>query len=210
MQMILKKFVSFVMLAVFMISACGCKTDVKNAETVVKAYMTAVSSYNLDIMKTFLSDGTNKDFGIDAEEISETLLQIGINAKSAETMIKSLAGTIGYTINSTEKTNRKTVVVDMTVQYPEVEQETVRQYIQQQADAYISTNSRYSSKTGIEQRNIYIAVMVEAYKTYLQTQNKISRDVSITLVKKDGTWKILNGAENRDLAQLLADIFATF
>ena len=66
------------------------------------------------------------------------------------------------------------------------------------------------AKTAVEQENIRIAVMTKAYKTYLQTQNKMSRDITIMLVKKDGSWKILNGAENHDLVELFADLYSTF
>ena len=52
--------------------------------------------------------------------------------------------------------------------------------------------------------------MADAYKTFLQTQNKISSEVAITLVRVRDQWKILNGEENRELKNLLTEIFGTF
>lgn len=208
MQMIFKKIVSFALLLAVMFSICGCGNDVKQAENVAKAYLTAVSSYNLDIMESSLSEGTNKDFGID--EISEYNLQTNAQKKSTESMFKSLCGTMGYTIHSVEKTDRKIVVVGATVQYAEFDQEDVTQYMLQQADTYVKTHPELLEKTEQEQENIRITVMEQAFKTYLQTQNRPSRDITITLVKKDGSWKILNGEENHDLVELFADLFSTF
>lgn len=207
MQMILKKFVSFVLLVTVMFSACGCGSDVKQAENAAKAYLTAVSSYNLDIMESALSEGTNKDFGVDVTKILNNDLQTNAQKQAAESMLKALFGTMGYTINSVEKTDRKTVVAGVTVQYAEVDQAMAMQHIQQEADAYVTRHPEIQTKTAPEQENIRITVMIQAYKTYLQTQNKTSRDVTITLVKKNGSWKILNGAENHDLVELFADLF---
>ncbi len=208
MQIILKKIVSFALLVAVMLSACGCGSDVKQAENAAKAYLTAVSGYNLDIMESSLSEGTNRDFGID--KISKDNLQTNAQKQATESMFKSLCGTLGHTIHSVEKKDKKTVVVSATVQYVEVDQETVTQYMLQQADAYVKTHPEFLMKSAQEQENIRITVMEQAFKTYLQTQSKTPRDITITLVKKDGSWKILNGDENHDLVELFAELFSTF
>ena len=210
MQMILKKIVSFVLLVTVLFSACACGSDVKQAENAAKAYLTAVSSFNLGIMEASLSEGANKDFGVDITEMLNNDLRTNAQKQAAESMLKSLCGTMGYTINSVKKTDRKTVVVGVTVQYAEVDQELAKQHIQQEADAYVKRNPEILAKTAAEQENIRITVMTQTYKTYLQTQSKTSRDITITLVKKNGSWKILNGAENHDLVELFADLFRAF
>ena len=198
-----------VALAIALICA-GCSDDIKDAENTAKAYLTAVSGFNLDMMETFLSEGENEDFGIDTTVIAKNYEQTDTYKKAVESMFKALSGTIEYSIGSSEQRDKNTVVVNANVQFADVNKEAVDQFMQQKMDEYAEAHPKLAQKTEIEQSDIGITVMADAYKTFLQTQNKISKDVAVTVVRIGDQWKILNGEENRDLINLFTDIFGTF
>ncbi len=208
----LKKTIISVILvaATFFTYGCSGDGDIKKAETTAKAYLTAVSGFNLDAMETYLSEGTNEDFGIDTTAISKDYQQTDTYKKAVESMFKALGGTMEYTINSSEKIDKETVEIRATIKYADANQEAVDKYMQQRADEYVQMHPEFFYKTELEQSDVGITVMADAYKTFLQMQGKLSRDIKMTLVKKDDMWKVLNGDENRDLVNLFSDIFGTY
>ena len=115
-----------------------------------------------------------------------------------------------YSIGQSEQRDKNTVVVNTEIRYADVNKEAVDQFMQQKMDEYADAHPELSQKTEIEQSDVGITVMADAYKTFLQTQNKISSEVAITLVRVRDQWKILNGEENRELKNLLTEIFGTF
>ena len=199
---------SALLLAVLL--TAGCSNDQKEAENSVQAYLTAVSGFNLDAMETCLTEGKNEDFGIDTSMLSKNYVQTDTYKKAVDTMFKSLSATMEFSVNSSEKKTDDTMVVSTTIKYADVNEEAVEQFMQQKTDEYFKEHPELEKKTEIEQSDTGITVMANAYKEFLQTQGKISKDVDITVVRKDGKWKILNGEENSDLKNLLTDIYSTF
>lgn len=211
MKKFVKCFAAWLLLFCTVLLSVGCsEKNMKNAENTVKTYFTAVSSFNLAAMETCLSDGTNKDFGIDTTVITKGYEQTDAYKKAVESMFKALCGTVEYTIGTSEQQKKDRVVVNITVRYADVNQEAVEQFTRQKVDEYLQDNPQLLQKTEIDRDNIGIEVMADAYKTFLQTQSKISNDISVTVVRVGNQWKILNGEENRELIDWLTDIFGTF
>jgi lipoprotein len=204
-----KGFVWVAVLAAALLFA-GCSDGTKEAENAAKAYLTAVSGFNLDVMEACLSEGKNEDFGIDTTVIAKDHEQTDTYKKAVESMFKALSGTVEYSIGQSEQRDKNTVVVNTEIRHADVNKEAVDQFMQQKMDEYADAHPELSQKTEIEQSDVGITVMADAYKTFLQTQNKISSEVAITLVRAGGSWKILNGEENRELKNLLTEIFGTF
>lgn len=204
-----KGFVWVAVLAAALLFA-GCSDGTKEAGNAAKAYLTAVSGFNLDVMEACLSEGKNEDFGIDTTVIAKDHEQTDTYKKAVESMFKALSGTVEYSIGQSEQRDKNTVVVNTEIRYADVNKEAVDQFMQQKMDEYADAHPELSQKTEIEQSDVGITVMADAYKTFLQTQNKISSEVAITLVRAGGSWKILNGEENRELKNLLTEIFGTF
>ena len=198
------------LLLIFSISAAGCSGDVKDAENAVQAYLTAVSGLNLDAMEACLSEGKNKDFGIDTSAMSRSYEQTDAYKKAVESMFKSLSGTIEFSFEQTEKTERNKMVVLTKIKFADVNKEAVDEYMQRKTGEYAEDHPELAQRTDIEQSDVGISIMADAYKTFLQTRSKIEKKVPITVVRKGGEWKILNGDENRELKKLFSDIFGTF
>lgn len=210
MKKILAKTLVLILVFCAILLPSGCSDNIQDAENIVKTYLTAVSGFNLDVMEACLSEGENEDFGIDISVLAKNYEQTDTYKKAVESMFKALGGTLEYSIGASEQKDKNKVAVNVTIRHADVNKEAVDQYMQQKVNEYIEANPQLLQKTEIEQSNVSIAVMADAYKTFLQTQNKISKDVLITVIRVKEQWKILNGEENRDLINLLTDIFGTF
>lgn len=192
------------------ISFAGCGKDIKEAEDVVQAYFTAISGFNLDAMETCLSEGENKDMGVDTTTFERDYVQTDIYKKSVESMFKTLSNTISFTTNGGELKDEKTAVVNVTVSHSDVNQEAVDEFIQTKMDEYATKHPELAEKTELDQNDINIQVMASAYNDFVKLQPKVSKTLDVVLIKKDGKWKILNGNENKELKTLLQGIYGTY
>lgn len=192
------------------VSFAGCGKDVKEAEDVVQAYFTAISGFNLDAMETCLSEGSNKDMGVDTSSFERDYVQTDIYKKSVESMFKTLSNTISFTTEGGEIKEDKTAVVAVTLKHADVNQEAVDEFIQTKMDEYAAKHPELLDKTELDQNDINIQVMASAYNDFVKLQPKVSKTLDVVLTKKDGKWKILNGAENSELKALLQSIYGTY
>ncbi len=192
------------------VSFAGCGEDAKKAEEAAQAYFTAVSGFNLDAMKISLSEGNNKDMGIDTTTFGKDYVQTDIYKKSVESMFKTLSSSITFAIEKSELEDKDIAVVTMTVSHADVNQAAVDEFIQTKMDEYATKHPELSEKTALDQNDINIQVMANAYNDFVKLQPKVSETIDVVLVKKDGKWKILNGTENRELKTLLQGIYGTY
>lgn len=192
------------------VSFAGCGKDVKEAEDVVQAYFTAISGFNLDAMETCLSEGSNKDMGVDTSSFERDYVQTDIYKKSVESMFKTLSNTISFTTEGGEIKEDKTAVVAVTVKHADVNQEAVDEFIQTKMDEYLEKHPELLDKTELDQNDINIQVMASAYNDFVKLQPKVSKTLDVVLVKKDGKWKISNATENKELKTLLQGIYGTY
>lgn len=188
----------------------GCGKDLTEAESAVKAYLMAISGFNLDAMQSCLSEGTNEDFGVDTAVFESSYVQTDTYKKAVESMFKSLSGTVEFTINSSEEIAKDTVSVGVTVKCANVEKSEVDEYMQAKMDEYTTLHPELQQKTALDQNDIGITVMADAYNEFVQLQPKTSTFLDIVVKKINGSWKIVNGEENADLKKWLSDVYGTF
>ncbi len=188
----------------------GCGKDLTGAENAVKAYLMAVSGFNLDAMQSCLSEGTNEDFGVDTTVFESSYVQTDTYKKSVESMFKSLSSTVEFTINSSEEIAKNTVSVGVTVKCANVDKAAVDEYMQTKMDEYATLHPELEQKTALDQNDIGITVMADAYKEFVQLQPKTSAFLDIVVKEINGNWKIVNGEENAELKKWLTDVYGTF
>ncbi len=188
----------------------GCGKDLTGAENTVKAYLMAVSGFNLDAMQSCLSEGTNKDFGVDTAIFESSYVQTDTYKKSVESMFKSLSNTVEFTINSSEEIAKNTVSVGVTVKCANVDKATVDEYMQTKMDEYATLHPELTQKTALDQNDISISVMAGAYNEFVQLQPKTSTFLDIVVKEINGKWKIVNSEENANLKKWLSDVYGTF
>lgn len=207
MSQIAKKIMVLCMCVVML---CGCGSNTTEAENTVQAYFTALANFNLDAMEASLTEGTNEDMGIDTSVYESHYVQTDTYQKAVISMHKALGKTIEFTINGSEKQEDSTVLVRTALKCADVNKVAVGQFIQARMDEYIKKHPEFETKTELDQNNIGITVMAEAYAEFVQLQPKVSKDVNIAVTKKDGQWRIINGEQNQQLKQWLSEVFETF
>ena len=190
---------------------CGCNEEaLKSAESVVHTYLTALSGFNVKAMESCLSEGTNKDFGIDTSIIGTDYVQTATYKKAVESMLKGLSGTIQFSINSSEVATDNTIVVNVTISAADVKQEDVDSYMVSRMDAYVQAHPELAGKSDLEQNDISIQVMSETYNEFVKLQPKVEQTFDITLIEKDDSWKIASSDANKPLVDWLSDLYGTF
>ena len=211
MKNLLRKSLALI-LSILMVAVgfSGCGKGAKEAEEVARAYFTAVSGFNLDAMKTCLSKGDNKDMGIDTTTFGNDYVQTDTYKKSVESMFKTLSSSITFAVEKSEIKDEETAVVTVTVKHADVNQEAVDEFIQTKMDEYATKHPEISEKTELDQNDTNIQVMASAYNDFVKLQPKVSETIDVFLTKKDGKWKILNRAENKELKTLLQGIYGTY
>ncbi len=197
-------------LCLIMLFCVGCSSALTKAENIVQVYLTALTNFNLDAMKTSLTEGTNEEMGIDTSVYESNYVQTDTYKKAVDSMYKALGRTIEFTIKGSEKQEDGTVVVHTTLKCADVNETAVDEFMQIRMDEYVQKNPSYAEKTELDQNNIGITVMAEAYAEFVQLQPKTSDDVDIYVKKMDGQWRIINGDQNAELKDWISGVFGTF
>lgn len=215
MKNLVKRFCIPVLFIFCITTFCGCgnKNTAENihgapeAEIITNAFLTAVSAFNLDAMNTLISQGTYADLGIDTTAISKEIERTSTYKESVRSMFRSLADTIIFNINSSKLIDQETALVDVTFQYVDANEEELNTFMQQKVDDYAKGNPDYFQLPAIEQEDISISVMADAYRKFMQIQPKVSVDIPITVVKVGNTWKVENSSINQKLIDVLSLVF---
>ncbi len=208
-QMINKSIVILLTLALTA-SFAGCgRQDKTQIENCVSVYLTAVSGFNLDAMNLCLEDGENKDYGIDTSTFESAYVQTDTYKKQVESMFKALSATILFTVDSSEQTSNTTAVVNVTVSSADVSETAVGEYMQRKVDEYAQEHPELASKTDLEQNDMNITVMANAYKEFVKLQPRVEHSFEIFVCKKDNQWKIAGASKNTQLVGFLKNTYGT-
>ena len=125
-------------------------------------------------------------------------------------MYKALSKTVEFTIHSAEKQEDGSYLVDTTVKCADVNQEAVDEFMQIRMDEYTQKHPEILEKTELDQNNIGITVMAEAYGEFVQLQPKAERDIKIAVSGENDQWRIISDERNNDLKQWIKDMFGTY
>ena len=211
MKKLLTKYIACLLsLLMTFLGFAGCGQNTKEAESVVQAYFTAVFALNLDAMEVCLSEGTNKDMGVDTSFFERDYAQSDIYKKSVESMFKTLSNTILYTIDGSVAKEDGKAAVSVTVSHTDVNKTAVDEVIQTKINEYVQQHPEVLEKTEADQNDINIQLMANAYNKFVKLQPKVSKTFDVILQKIDGQWKILNGPENKELKALFQEIYETY
>ena len=205
-----RKILAVLLMLCALLTAAGCRTDLTEAENTVQVYLMALSNFNLDAMKASLTEGTNEDMGIDTSVYQSEFVQTDVYKKSVDTMYKALSKTVEFTIHSAEKQEDGSYLVDTTVKCADVNQEAVDEFMQIRMDEYTQKHPEILEKTELDQNNIGITVMAEAYGEFVQLQPKAERDIKISVSGENDQWRIISDERNNDLKQWIKDMFGTY
>ncbi len=210
---IAKRLLSIIVLVAVIFTFSGCAggggddDGMYEAESLLKIYFSALSGFNTDVMETCLVSDNEYSVGFSIETISDQYNQTNYYKKQVEKMFKGLGNTFSFTINSSEMVDESTVKFNVTVSHASVNEDDVNDYVQEKVDDYVTMNPEYFAMTEIEQNDVSIAVMADAYNRYLQIAERVTNDIDILVTKVEGSWKI-ETAKNHELFSLLAEVFA--
>lgn len=205
-----KKTIAVLLALSVLLCMTGCKKDLTKAENAVQVYLTALAGFNLDAMEAILTEGSNEDMGVDLSAYEKDFVVTDEHKATLDTMYKALCETAGFQINSSEQIEKGTVKVYVTLKRADVQEAAVDEYMQAKMAAYMEAHPKMLEKTELEQTNIGITVMTQAYKEFVKVQPKIEKELGILVRKTDGKWKIVNDSGNRELKQWLGDMFGIF
>ncbi len=125
-------------------------------------------------------------------------------------MFKTLSNTILYTIDGSAAKEDGKTAVSVTVSHADIDKTALDEFIQAKIDEYVQNHPEVLEQTEIEQNDINIQLMANAYNKFVKLQPKVSKTFDIILQKIDGQWKIINGPENEELKSLLQKIYETY
>ena len=205
-----RKIITILLILCAVMSVAGCQDELTEAKNTVQVYLTALSNFNLDAMKTSLDQGTNEDMGIDTSVYQSTYIQTDTYKKAVDSMYKSLSNMMEFTIHEAEKQEDGSYLVYTTLKCADVNREAVDTFMQIRVDEYTQKHPEILQKTELDQNNIGIQVMAEAYREFVQLQPKVSADVKIAVCKTGGNWRIISDDRNQELKQWIQDMFGTF
>lgn len=210
-QTVRKGTVALLLTALIAMTCVGCGSDgINTAESSVVTYLTAVSGFNLDVMESFLAEGTNADYGIDTSVMESGYSQTDTYKKAVEDMFKALSATMAFTIDACEMKTEDTAVVSVTIKCADANETAVGEYMQQKVNEYAQAHPVMFQLSEVEQNDVAISVMADAYKEFLQLQPKIETKIDIAASKVDGKWKIASASENAALKEFFAGTYGTF
>lgn len=208
----MRKIISCVLACMLMLSAVafsGCSSvDEEGAERSLKVYFSALTGFNTKAMdENVIGENEDGDFGFEVKELSDDYRQSDNYKKRVEDMMKTLSGTIGYTINSREAVDENTVKFDITMKYADVNERELNQFIVERTDRYIEDNyDKISKMDSFEYEEEMIGVYADTYEEFVTRQGKTSKDFELVVTKVDDSWR-LETAKNKDFFEFLEKLF---
>lgn len=206
----IKSLLLIVLATVLLFVGCGNKSVPQEAEGIVKTFFTALPGLNTDVMNACISEGDVKDFGIDTSLFSKEAQGTETYKNSVQNMMKSMCATIEYTVNSSEFIDKNKVAVNVTLKHADSNEEAVNEYIDYRIDNYMKKYPVFNSKTESEQNEILIQVIENAYITFLNNHEKVTKDINVVVECKNDKWKIVNSDDNSEIKSFLSDILRVY
>ena len=205
----MKKIISSLLVIMMLASALmfsGCSVDTKGAESMLKVYFSALSSFNTVAMDGCVESDTKDSIGFSTENISYEYTQTNNYKNSVEDMYRALGQTFEFTIDSTEVKDDDKVAFKVTVKYADVDEEAMTEYTNGKVDEFVAKNPYFFEMNEVEQNDKAIEVIADAYNQYLQLTNKAQKNFELIVSKHSGDWQIYT-KDNKEFFDFLSVLF---
>lgn len=209
----MKKIISGFLVVIMLVSTVafsGCsepeETAIESAEMALKVYFSALNGFNIEAMRDCVEGEDENDVGFSTENISESYVQTNKYKSSVENMYRALSKTIEFKIESIEEIDENKMAFNVNIKFPNIEEERMIEFTNAKVDEYIMANPDFVYLNEIEQNNVAIKVMADAYSEYLQITEKSESNFNIILSKESGDWKV-HTKDNQEFFEFLAVLF---
>lgn len=180
----MKKLVSVLMIvAVLALVGCGGASNTDGPAATLEGYLTAVKEFKTDEMAKYAADG--------ADASSQLASVSGEAGEAGVEMAKALFSSIDYKIGS-ESINGDAATVDVDI--------TTVPYVTVITNA--SAQLQQLSIAGDEPTQEDIQKIVDIINEEAKKVDKVTKSVTVNLVKEDDSWKISDDNMNLGLAML--------